>query len=127
MAELSSRSLFSGSEEIDPNDLGCCEVNNFHTNVDQRLREHFRWKGKAIGVIGLTLSPGNDKVASGMLVTRGTTIHKDMNIQCPDVWGMASQGIRLVINFPTLDIFRFDHNTVHFFQDTILLIFTADV
>jgi hypothetical protein len=71
MPELSSRTLFGGAEDICPNDLGCTEANNFNTNVDARLKNHFRWKGKAIATIGLSLSPDNDKVAGGMLVTRG--------------------------------------------------------
>jgi hypothetical protein len=70
MAELGSRTLFSGEEEIDPNDLGFCEVNNFNTNVDQRLREHFRWNGKAIGVVGLTLSAGKSR-----FIDRLATVH----------------------------------------------------
>jgi hypothetical protein len=106
MAVLSSRTLFSGNADIDPNDIGFAEVNNFNTNIDQRLRDHFRWKGKAIGVIGLDLSPGNDKVAGGGLVTRGTTCHKEIRLMCSGIWHDSPANVFLVINFPTLDIFR---------------------
>jgi hypothetical protein len=106
MAVLSSRTLFSGNADIDPNDIGFAEVNNFNTNIDQRLRDHFRWKGKAIGVIGLDLSPGNDKVVGGGLITRGTTCHKEMRYMCSGIWHESPDNISLVINFPTLDIFR---------------------
>jgi hypothetical protein len=71
MPELSSRTLFSGAEDICRNDLGCTEVNSFNTSVDAKLKNHFRWKGKAIATIGLSLSPDNDKAARGMLDTRG--------------------------------------------------------
>jgi hypothetical protein len=106
MPELSSRTLFSGAEDICPNDLGCTEVNNFNTNVDTRLKNHFRWKGKAIATIGLSLSPGNDKVAGGMLITRGLTNLKETRLACSVIWQDAAQDYYLVLNFPTVDIFR---------------------
>jgi hypothetical protein len=106
MPELSSRTLFSSAEDICPNDLGCTEVNNFNTNVDARLKNHFRWKGKAIATIGLSLSPDNDKVAGGMLITRGLTSLKETRLACSVVWQDAAQDYYLVLNFPTVDNFR---------------------
>ena len=106
MPELSSRTLFSGAEDICPNDLGCTEVNNFNTNVDARLKNHFRWKGKAIATIGLSLSPDNDKVAGGALITRGLTSLKETRLACHVIWQDATQDYYIVINFPTVDIFR---------------------
>jgi hypothetical protein len=113
MPVITSRTLFTAIGDIDPNDLSFTEVNNFNTNVDQRLRDHFRWKGKAIGIIGLTLSPGNDKVASGMLVTRGETSHKELRIPCSTIWENSSPELSLIVNFPSLDIFRFAHLVIN--------------
>jgi hypothetical protein len=104
MPELSSRRLFSGAEDICPNDLGCTDVNNFNTNVDARLKNHFRWKGKAIATTGL--SQDNDKVAGGMLVTRGLSGLKEIRLACSVIWQDATPDYYLVINFPTVDIFR---------------------
>jgi hypothetical protein len=113
MPELSSRTLFGGSEDICPNDLGCTEVNNFNTNVDARLKNHFRWKGKAIATIGLSLSPDNDKVASGMLITRGLSGLKETRLACSVIWQDATPDYYLVLNFPTVDIFRLVHVVVY--------------
>jgi hypothetical protein len=106
MPELSTRTLFSGAEDISPTDLGCTEVNNFDTNVDARLKNHFRWKGKAIATIGLSLSPDNDKVAGGMLVTRGLSGLKETRLACSVIWQDATPDYYLALNFPTVDIFR---------------------
>jgi len=106
MPELSSRTLFSGAEDICRNDLGCMEVNSFNTSVDARLKNHFRWKGKAIATIGLSLSPDNDKVAGGMLVTRGLSGLKETRLACSVIWQDATPDYYLVMNFPTVDIFR---------------------
>ena len=106
MPELSSRTLFSSAEDISPTDLGCTEVNNFNTNVDARLKNHFRWKGKAIATIGLSLSPDNDKVAGGMLVTRGLSGLKETRLACSVIWQDAAPDYYLALNSPTVDIFR---------------------
>jgi hypothetical protein len=103
---LSQRALFRGTGDISPNDLGYAEVRNFSTAVDSRLRDHFRWKGKAIAAVGLSLSADNDKVAGGGLVTRGVTGLKEQRIRCDYIWENSSEQLHLVINVPTLDIFR---------------------
>jgi hypothetical protein len=46
MPELSSRTLFSGAEDICPNDLGCTEVSNFNTNVDAQAEEPLQMEGE---------------------------------------------------------------------------------
>ena len=73
MPVLTSKTLFSGDNHIDPDDLGRAEVNNFHSNVDAQLRAHFKWKNKATAAIGLSLSPDNSKVTNGVFLTRGNT------------------------------------------------------
>jgi hypothetical protein len=103
---LSQRTLFSGMGDISPNDLGYAEVRNFSTAVDARLRDHFRWKGKAIATVGLSLAADNDKVLGGGLVTRGTTGFKEQRIRCNYIWEDCAEELYLAINVPTLDIFR---------------------
>jgi hypothetical protein len=107
MPDLTSKTLFSGEANINADDLGLSEVINFNTSVDDRLRENFKWKGKAIGVIGLTLSPDNTKVISGNFVTRGTTSLKEQRFPCNQIWENSSADVTLVVNFLTLDIFKF--------------------
>jgi hypothetical protein len=77
MPMLTSRTLFSVGEAIHPNDLGNSEVLNFSTSVDNRLKDIYKWKGQALGAVGLTLSADNAKVIGGQFMTRGTTSFKD--------------------------------------------------
>jgi hypothetical protein len=71
MPLLTSRTLFSGGEAIHPNDLGNAEVLNFTTSIDNRLKDFYKWKGQALGAIGLILSGDNKKVIGGQFVTKG--------------------------------------------------------
>jgi hypothetical protein len=71
MPLLTSRTLFSGGEAIHPNDLGNAEVLNFTTSIDNRLKDLYKWKGQALGAIGLNLSGDNEKVIGGSLLLGG--------------------------------------------------------
>ncbi len=71
MTELNSQVFFGGEEDVDPDDLGKVEVNNFTIAIDRILHDVFDWDGSAIGAIGLTLSVDNSRVVSGTFVTRG--------------------------------------------------------
>ncbi len=86
MPDLSSKSLFSGSGEPNPTDLGNAEISNFHTSVDGRLRDQFKWKGKLAEAVGLILSPDNTKVINGVFLPRGSTGFKEIRIPCNRVW-----------------------------------------
>jgi len=107
MPVLTSKTLFTGENHIDPDDLGRTEVNNFHSNVDAQLREHFKWKGNATAAIGLSLSPDNSKVTNGQFITRGNTGLKEQRISCDRIWHGCTGDLSLVIKFPTVDIFTF--------------------
>jgi len=117
MPVLTSKTLFSGDNHINPDDLGRTEVNNFHTNVDAQLRDNYKWKGKATAAIGLSLSPDNTKVTNGVLITRGNTGLKEQRIQCDRIWSESTGDLSLVIRFPTVDIFTF--NTGKLFSDIV--------
>ncbi len=80
MPDNASRTLFSGGEVLHPNDLGNAEVANFGNNIDNRLREHYKWKGQALGTIGLTLSSDNECVIGGLFITRGATKFKEPHL-----------------------------------------------
>jgi hypothetical protein len=82
MPDMASRTLFSGGNDISPNDIGNEEVSNFSTDIDDRLRDVYKLKGKAIGVIGLTLSGDNERVSGGQFITRGTTGMKESPYKC---------------------------------------------
>jgi hypothetical protein len=107
MPDLVSRSLFSSEGEPSPSDLGNTEVTNFHTDVDNRLHENFKWKGKLAGAIGLTLSPDNTKVLNGVFLIRGATGMKEVRIPCNNIWAGISSDIFLALNFPSADVFLF--------------------
>jgi hypothetical protein len=108
MPDLVSRSLFSGEGEPNPTDLGSAEVTNFHTDIDNRLRENFKWKGKLAGAVGLTLSPDNTKILNGVFLARGATGLKEIRIPCKNIWAGSNSDVFLVLNFPFADIFRFN-------------------
>jgi hypothetical protein len=107
MPDIASRTLFSGGNDISPNDIGNAEVANFSTDIVARLREVYKWKGKAIGVIGLTLSGDNKCVTGGQFITRGTTGMKESHYKCNHIWENYAPDNILVVNFPTLDILTF--------------------
>ena len=89
MPELDRKTLFSGSSEINPDDLGRVEVSNYSTAIDNALFSHSDWNGKAVGVIGLTLSPDNSRVAGGCFVTRGDTDLNEFHSPCDQIWPEA--------------------------------------
>jgi hypothetical protein len=67
------RSVFFGvGENVESEDLSRAEVGNFITDIDQALRTYYGWRNKAIGVIGLCLTPNNLRVSSGTFITRGS-------------------------------------------------------
>jgi hypothetical protein len=107
MPDLASESLFSGNGKANPNDLGCTEVINFNTSVDNKLRDNWKWKGKLTGAVGLSLSPDNQKVVYGVFITRGATGIKEQRINCDKIWP-NSKDVFVAINFPSADIFRFE-------------------
>ena len=80
MSVLEASVFFGGEEDIDGDDLACREVGNFSTDIDLTLSHHFGWKKKAIGVIGLSLTPDNLRIASGQFITRGSLELKDKKI-----------------------------------------------
>ncbi len=108
MPVLTSKSLFNGNEDMSPTDLANSVVQNFNTHIDTRLREHFKWKGKHVGAVGLSLSADNARVTNGIFITRGATGLKEQRIPCNLIWYDSSPDLHLVINFPQADIFRFD-------------------
>jgi hypothetical protein len=54
----------------------------------------------------LSLSPDNDKVPGGMLVTRGLSGLKETRLACSVIWQDVTPDYYLALNFPTVDIFR---------------------
>ncbi len=54
MPDLDANIYFSGGDNINPDDLGTTEVDNFTTAVDVALRDRFQWDGKAVGAVALT-------------------------------------------------------------------------
>jgi hypothetical protein len=109
MSVLEASVFFGGEEDIDGDDLACMEVGNFSTDIDLTLSHHFGWKKKAIGVIGLSLTPDNLRVASGQLITRGSLELKDKKIPANLIWPAARASTNLVIKFPAADEFIFEN------------------
>lgn len=77
MSVLDRSIFFGGNDSIGDNDLGKLEVSNFNTDVDEALRTHFGWSGKAVAGIGLTLAPDKLRIVNGTFLTRGNLDLKD--------------------------------------------------
>jgi hypothetical protein len=108
MPDLTSKTLFSGGNDIHPTDLGNAEVSNFNTSVDGRLRDQYKWKGHALGAIGITLSANNEKVMCGQFITHGATKFKELRFPCKHLWPDSNHEVMLALTFPTLDVFTFE-------------------
>jgi hypothetical protein len=94
MPELGRNVHFGGGGDVSGEDLGKA---NFSTDVDRTLHKNFGWSGKAIGVVGLILSPYNDTVASGMFFARGNTELDEFCATCDLIWQAGPQHITLAI------------------------------
>ncbi len=79
------------------------------TDIDQTLTHHFGWKKKAIGVIGLSLTPDNLRVDNGAFITRGSLEFKDKKIAANLIWPAARATTNLVLSFPAADEFIFEN------------------
>ncbi len=106
MPELGRNVHFGGVGDVSGEDLGKAEVANFSTDVDRTLHKNFGWSGKAIGVVGLTLSP-DDPVASCMFFARGNTELDEFRATCDLIWRAGPQHITLAIKVSSLNMFTF--------------------
>jgi hypothetical protein len=97
MPELGRNVHFGGAGDVSGEGIGKAEVANFSTDVDRTLHKNFGWSGKAIGVVGLILSPYNDTVASGMFFARGNTELDEFCATCDLIWRAGPQHITLAI------------------------------
>jgi hypothetical protein len=107
MPDLSRNVHFDGEDDVSGEDLGGAEVANFSTAVDTALQQNFGWSGKAIGAVALTLSPDNDRVASGMFVTRGETDLEEYRATCDQIWPAGPRTVTFAIRIASLDSFTF--------------------
>ena len=107
MTELSKQIFFSGDEEVDADDLGKIEVTDFAHAVDRTLHNAFNWDGMAIGVVGLTLTEDNGRVANGVFITRGDTGLSEFTATCDQIWPEGPAHVTLAINVKSLNPFTF--------------------
>jgi hypothetical protein len=107
MPDLGHNIFFSGDDDVAGEDLGGAEVANFSTAVDAALRQNFAWDGKAIGVVGLTLTPENDRIAGGLFITRSETDLEEYRASCDQIWPAGPRGVTFAIRVASLDNFIF--------------------
>ena len=107
MPDLGRNIFFSGDDDVSGEDLGGAEVANFSTAVDAALRQNFAWDGKAVGVVGLTLTPENDRIAGGLFITRGETDLEEYRASCDQIWPAGPRGGTFAIRVASLDNFIF--------------------
>jgi hypothetical protein len=106
MPDLDSNIHFSGGN-VNPDDLGKVEVDNFSTAVDVALRDGFQWDGKAIGAVALTLNHDNSKVECGFFITRGETNLSEFRAPCDQIWQGGPSDVTLAIRVNSLNPFNF--------------------
>ena len=107
MSVLDKTIFFSGNSNSVADDLGKVEVANFSSDVDSALSSHFGWRGKAIAVVGLSLTPDNLRCMSGQLITRGDLELKEKKMAANTIWADAKPNIMLHLTFPSADTFMF--------------------
>jgi hypothetical protein len=107
MLDLDSNIHFSGSDNVNPDDLGKVEVDNFTTAVDLALRDGFQWDGKAIGVVALTLNHDNSKDGCGFFIARGETNLSEFRAPCDQIWQGGPSDVTLAIRISSLNPFNF--------------------
>jgi hypothetical protein len=107
MPDLGRNVHFGGDDDVAGEDLGGAEVAHFSIAVDTALRQNFDWDGKAIGAVGLTLTPDNDRVASGLFVTRGETDLDEYRAPCDQIWPNGPRHITFAVRASSLDPFIF--------------------
>ena len=121
------KELFRGGSEVKEEDLAKCEVNNLGEDVTNVLTS-FDWEGGPAACILLQLTPDNERIAAGTLITRGRD-EKEYTLDVSKVWQDANMGITLTIRLPELDSYTFtdggmtsdflpDEECIHFFHAT---------
>ena len=124
MPEL-DKELFRGRNEVKEEDLANCEVNNVGEDITNVLTS-YGWEGEPVACVLLQLTPDNEQIAAGSLVTRGRD-EKEYVIDAGKIWQDANMGVTLTIRQPELDSFFFsdggltsdflpDEECVHFFH-----------
>jgi hypothetical protein len=107
MPDLDKNIYFGGDAEVSGEDLGKVEVANFTSGVDAVLHGNFDWSGKAMGCVGLTLSPDNDRILSGVFITRGDAELDEYSATCDQIWPEGPAHIAFGIRVKSLDPFTF--------------------
>ena len=124
MPEL-DKELFRGKNEVKEEDLANCEVNNVGEDITNVLTS-YGWEGEPVACVLLQLTPDNEQIAAGSLVTRGRD-EKEYAIDTGKIWQDANMGVTLTIRQPELDSFFFsdggltsdflpDEECIHFFH-----------
>ena len=119
------KDLFRGSSQVAEEDLARGEVNNIGEDVTNVLTS-FDWEGGPVACILLQLSPDNERIAAGSLITRGRE-DREYTLDASKVWQDATLGVTLTIRLPELDSFTFtdggltsdflpDEDCIHFFH-----------
>jgi hypothetical protein len=108
MTELNNQVFFGGDDDVDPDDLGKVEVNNFTIAINRILHDVFDWDGGAIGAVGLTLSVDNSRVVSGSFITRGNPCLSEYAASWDQIWPEGPANIVLAIKIESLAIFTFN-------------------
>jgi hypothetical protein len=107
MPDLDKNIYFGGDADVSGEDLGKVEVANFTSGVDAVLHGNFDWSGKAMGCVGLTLSPDNDRILSGVFITRGDSELDEYSATCDQIWPEGPAHIAFCIRVKSLDPFTF--------------------
>jgi len=109
MAQLGAE-LFTGGD-LPGEEFGRCEVANRGEAVDDALRRLAGWGGGPAAGILLHLSPDNERVIGGEIVTRGADA-REITWEAARIWPQADKRVTVTYMLPALDNFSFTGGTL---------------
>jgi len=104
MAQLED-GFFTGGD-LAAEDISRCELENRGEAVDNALRRLASWEGGPAAAILLHLSPDNERVIGGEIVTRGTDA-REITWEAAKIWPEADKRVTMTLVMPALDQFNF--------------------
>jgi hypothetical protein len=107
MPELDASLFLGGAGKGPEADFRKIEVGNFQEDVDKVLTHYFKWKGDAIGLVGITTSKDNQRVDGATFFVRGKFKETTHKLNAEAIWETADPNCVIQLHLPSASQFRF--------------------